>query len=441
MIKRDEKKRKWRWLTVRQKFIIVFTLALCWVVVVSYINLTWIEQLAQYIYLPLAIIVISIIAIIPSFWFSFALLSFIIDTRPEYGTIDKYPEVSVLIAAYNEEKLIDQTIASLVKQKYPGKLEIILADDGSIDRTVEIAKSLNVKNLVILEEKHQGKAGMLNTALAAAKYDFIVTIDADTYLLEDSIKNIVEHMLSSLSDTAAVAGSVCVRNSRETFLTRIQEWNYFNEYISQKRIQSLLQATLVAQGSFSIFRKKCIQDVGGWPKCVGEDIVMTWALLEKDYRTAFSERSFAFTCAPVTYKKLFFQRSRWSQGMLESLARHWRLLFKRRMSTVFIWWNLLIPVIDLGYGFIFMPGVILAFFGYYFIAGPMTLSVVPLILLNNFIFYLRNKKEFAKRNLVVRRNTLGYLCFLFIYQPLIMVPSAIHGYFAFFIGWKKWGTK
>lgn len=127
--------------------------------------------------------------------------------------------------------------------------------------------------------------------------------------------------------------------------------------------------------------------------------------------------------------------------MLEAISAHPGLLFRRNFSTLFIWWNLFIPIIDLGYGFIFMPGVVAAFFGYYFIAGPMTISVIPLILLNNFVFFWGNRKEFIRRKLSVRRNMLGYLLFLFLYQPLIMVPAAIHGYVSFFIGRSKWGTK
>lgn len=437
--KPPEKRR--RWLTTRQKFIISVILSLIWMYIITLINLPWIDKLAFHVPYYAAAIAISLIAIIPSFWYMFVLVACLIDTRPEHKPLESYPDVSLLIAAFNEEENIADTVMSLSKITYPGNFEIIFIDDGSTDRTVEVLKEHQLPHMIILEPGHQGKAGALNAGLMVAKSDLIVTIDADTYLLVDSITLIVEHIQSSLPDTAAIAGSVCVRNSRENLLTKIQEWNYFNEFISQKRIQSLYQGTLVAQGAFSVYRKKAVLDAGGWPHSVGEDIVLTWGLLKKGYRIGFCEVAFAFTNTPVTYKKLFLQRSRWSQGMIEALLSHTSLLLRFRMTTLFIWWNLLIPFIDLAYGLIFIPGVIAAFFGYYYIAGPMTVSVIPLILINNTIFFWKNRKEFKKRKLSVRKNILGYFVFLFFYQALIMVPSAIYGYATFLLHKRRWGTK
>lgn len=437
----EQQQNKRRLFTVKQKFIITCFFSVCWLLLVGYINLPWIYQLSNTFSMAFAAFAITIIAIIPSFWYLFTLIGFLMDTRPESKDIKHYPPISVLIAAYNEEESIVETVLSLTKQEYPGELEFIIIDDGSTDNTVSQLKSIKLKNLVILEVPHKGKAAALNQGLIKASHELLVTIDADTFLLNDAIKTIVKQLLSSSPDTAAVAGSVCVRNSRINLLTKIQEWNYFNEFISQKRIQSLFHSTLVAQGAFSVYRKAPIQQVGGWPESVGEDIVLTWGLIKSDYKIGFCESAFAFTLVPSAYKKLFLQRSRWSQGMLEALRAHPELLFQKKYSTLFIWWNLFIPLIDCGYGFIFIPGVIAAFFGYYFIAGPMTVSVVPLILLNNFVFFWRSRKEFAKRHLAVRKNIFGYICFLFFYQALIMVPAAIHGYFSYFIGRKRWGTK
>ncbi len=439
MVKQKEQRRLFN---ITQKFIITCIIAVCWLYLVILINIDWIFQLANHVTLLVSALIISIIAIIPSFWYAFTLVAFVLDERPKSKIIKRYPGVSVLVSAYNEQDCIVDTIKSLLKQEYPGEIEIIIIDDGSTDDTVKLVQAMKLDKLILIQLRHQGKATALNVALLKAKHELLVTIDADTYLLSNAVKNIVAHLLSSLPDTGAVAGSVYARNSRTNILTKIQEWNYFNEFVSQKRIQSLFRTTLVAQGAFSVYRKSAVIKVGGWPKGVGEDIVLTWALIKNDYRIGFCENAYAFTNVPTTYKQLFYQRSRWSQGMLEALSAHKsELLFQNKMSTLFIWWNLLIPFIDLGYGFIFMPGVILAFFGYFFIAGPMTLSVLPLILLNNFVFYSINAKEFSKQNLTVRRNGLGYFLFLFLYQPIIMVPAAIHGYFSFFLGRKKWGTK
>lgn len=278
-----------RLLTVKQKFIITCAFGVFWLVIVTLINLPWIIQLSHHIAFVFAALAITIIAIIPSFWYAFTLIGFFLDTRPKPKPITNYPGVSILVAAYNEEDCIVDTIISLNKQEYPGEIEIIIIDDGSSDRTVELLRAIPQPNLVVLEVPHQGKAAALNAGLAKAKNELLVTIDADTYLLTDSVKQIVVQILSSLPDTAALAGTVCVRNSRTNILTKIQEWNYFNEFISQKRIQSLFQSTLVAQGAFSVYRKSAVLAAGGWPKSVGEDIVMTWGIIKKGYRIGFCE--------------------------------------------------------------------------------------------------------------------------------------------------------
>ena len=183
---------------------------------------------------------------------------------------------------------------------------------------MSILQSLRVENLVILSEKTKGKSYALNTGNSHATYDYIVTVDADTYLLPNALTALVSALLSGPSHTAAIAGSIYVKNSRENLLTRIQEYDYFHAIAAIKRMQSLFQGTLVAQGAFSLYKKNRLMEIGGWRDTLGEDIVLTWGLLEKGYRVDFSENAIAFTNAPTTYKEFYHQRRRWSRGMIEA---------------------------------------------------------------------------------------------------------------------------
>ena len=99
--------------------------------------------------------------------------------------------------------------------------------------------------------------------------------------MPDALRRVVSRMLLSPEDTVAVAGSVMVRNSRESLIAAAQTWDYFLGIGSIKREQALLQGTLVAQGAFSVYDTEALQTSGGWPDCIGEDIVMTWALLAR----------------------------------------------------------------------------------------------------------------------------------------------------------------
>ena len=80
--------------------------------------------------------------------------------------------------------------------------------------------------------------------------------------------------------TRAVAGTVVVRNSRTSWINKAQEWDYSHGIPAIKRVQSLFQGTLVAQGAFSLYDRALLRHRKGWPDCVGEDIVLTWAILK-----------------------------------------------------------------------------------------------------------------------------------------------------------------
>lgn len=429
------------YIPVKIKFSLALICACLWVALSVWLAQPWLASLAALVGMTLAIIIISLIAFIPGFMYMFMLVAFLTDQPRKYPKLTTFPGVSLLIAAYNEEANIQDTLNSVLKQDYLGEIEIIVIDDGSSDQTLQKIAELKNSKIKVLTPPHAGKAKALNTGLAEAKHDYIVSIDADTFLAPSAIYEIVSQIVQDPAHTAAVAGSIYVKNSRENFMTRLQEWDYFHAIAAIKRVQSLLQGTLVAQGAFSIYRKKALESVGGWTDSVGEDIILTWALLKKKYRVGFAQNAVSFTNVPNTYRQFFYQRSRWAKGMLEAFAHHPGILTTPRLSTFVIYWNLLFPLLDLTFLIIFIPGVIAAFFGYYYIAGPMTLAVLPLSLLSNLVFYSEQKKLFAKHNYRIRRNYLLGFTYIFLYQFFIN-PAVIHGYFSFYFNkTKNWGTK
>lgn len=224
-------------------------------------------------------------------------------------------------------------------------------------------------------------------------------------------------------------------------MSGLQEWDYFHGIAAVKRMQSMYHGTLVAQGAFSLYRKDALVEVGGWPACVGGDIVLTWALLEKGWRTGYAEDAVAFTSAPTSYRQFAHQRRRWARGLIEAFAQHERLLFKSRMTTMFIWWNLLFLPMDLVFTLVFIPGVIAAFLGYFWIAGPMTLLTLPLAALWNLVIFRIQQRMFRGQGLKVRRNWKALAIYVLGYAVL-MQPVALWGYLSELAGrQKKWGTK
>jgi biofilm PGA synthesis N-glycosyltransferase PgaC len=215
---------------------------------------------------------------------------------------------------------------------------VIVIDDGSKDATAEIVTAAMAHYpwlKLIRLEKNGGKAKALTQGFAQSHYHIIVTLDADSYLFVDSLQRIVERYFQDPANTKAISGAVLVRNSRESWINKAQEWDYFHGIAAIKRVQSLFQGTLVAQGAFSLYDRNTLIEVGGWPDCVGEDIVLTWAILNRGYRVGHSEDACIFTNVPATLKQFSRQRQRWSRGMMEAFKKHPSILLSPRLSTFF----------------------------------------------------------------------------------------------------------
>ena len=432
------------YLSVNAKFQIACFGGLAWMALSIYLALPWIGELSKVIGTPAALFAIAGIAIIPGFMNAFLLIGLSMDRRPVHTRLDHYPAITILIAAYNESESIVDPLASIDKQAYPGKMDVIVVDDGSSDGTADLVQALlgRYQWLSLMRmPKNGGKAAALNHALVAAKASLVVTVDADSYLYQDALRSIVERYFEDPRNTRAVAGTVLVRNSRTSWITKAQEWDYFHGISAIKRVQSLFQGTLVAQGAFSLYDRATLRHVKGWPDCVGEDIVLTWAILKEGYRIGHSEEAYLFTNAPATLTQFIRQRQRWSRGMVEGFKKHPDIMLKAQLSTFFVYWNLLFPLLDLAFTICFIPGIVLALFGHYQIVGPMTLALLPMGFAMNFLMYSIGNKSFKQHDLKVRRNLPGFFIYTLAYS-LIMQPACLVGYGSELLGRKKtWGTK
>ncbi|MDO8769144.1 MAG: glycosyltransferase family 2 protein [Burkholderiaceae bacterium] len=432
------------YIPVKIKFTIAVFFALLWTATSIYLARFWFGDLSALIGVFGAAAIILGIAIIPGFMNAFLLAGLFMDQRPKCIPLAIYPPLSILIAAFNEEANIGETLKSIELQHYSGPFEVIVIDDGSKDATAEIVTAAKTQYpwlKLIKLEKNGGKAKALNQGLALSRYGIIVTLDADSYLFSDSLQHIVERYFQDPENTKVIAGAVLVRNSRESWIAKAQEWDYFHGIAAIKRVQSLFQGTLVAQGAFSLYDRNTIIEVGCWPDCVGEDIVLTWAILNRGYRVGHSEDACIFTNAPATLKQFSRQRQRWSRGMLEAFKRHPSILLSPRLPTFFIYWNLLFPLLDFIFTVSFIPGIILALFGYYWIVGPMTLALLPMAMAMNYIMFFIGKRMFEQRHLHVRKNLTGFLIYSLTYS-LILQPVSLIGYFSEMLNLKKsWGTK
>ncbi|MEO7493934.1 MAG: glycosyltransferase family 2 protein [Massilia sp.] len=428
--------------SVKTKYRFALVCAALWACISFFAAGQWLRDLTQLLGKFSANLIVLGIVTIPGFINAFLVSSLLMDRRPKRRPLASLPGLTILVAAYNEEQSILGTIESIAAQDYAAPLDVIVISDGSTDRTMEILRTLSYPWLRVVDlKKNGGKANALNAGLKLARHDLTITLDGDSFLHKDALVNLVERYVNGPRDTAAVAGAVLVRNSRNNLISGVQEWDYFHGIAAVKRVQSLYEGTLVAQGAFSLYRTDVLREIGGWPDLVGEDIVLTWAILEKGYRVGYCEDACSFTNAPASFGQFIRQRQRWARGLIEALKCHWRLLFQRRMSTIFIWFNLMLPYMDVVFTATFIPGLVLALCGYYWLAGPMTLLVLPLTLLVNYLMFSIQRKMFVTQGLAVRRNRMGFAAYALLYGAVLQ-PACVMGYCKEVLNMpKKWGTK
>jgi hypothetical protein len=243
-------------------------LALGWLALSVWLSLPWVRELAAAVTVVPAVLVVCLVAYLPGWLVAFLAVSLLLDRQPPLRTSAATMPVTVLIAARNEADRIQETIAYIARQDYPGPIEVLVVDNGSTDGTRAVAEAFGAATgqpVRCIGGSRPGKSHALNTGLAAVATELVITVDADTLLHPRAVRQLVARLLSAPADVQAVAGSVLVRNSRDNLWTRMQEWDYFLGIASVKRMQGLYQGTLVAQGAFSLYRTRAVLATGGWP--------------------------------------------------------------------------------------------------------------------------------------------------------------------------------
>lgn len=424
-------KRSNYYIPIKMKFWLSHLFSLIWICISIYLALPWLKDLTEVVSFQVAILIIAGISYLPGYMNAFLIMSLILDRQPHFKDEKPTDSITILIAAHNEEDKIFQTLRYIDNQDYTGNIKTIVINNRSSDQTVnEVLKAKEDLKLEIelLQEDKPGKFHALNYGLNFVETSYVITIDADTLLHPSSIRFLVARMNSSSEEVCAVAGSVLTKNSRDNLLTKIQEWDYFLGIASIKRLQGLYQGTLVAQGAYSLYKTKCLKEIGGWPDAIGEDIVLTWRLLQKHWKVYFEPLAVSFTEVPNSFKHFVRQRARWARGMVEGLKeiKPWQQpqLYVKYLTGI----NFIMPYLDITYTLCWIPGLILAFFGNFIIVGPMTLLVLPLTLISYSILYFYQRNYvFNRLQLRIRKNFVGFILFILFYQ-MIMSPVSVYGY-------------
>ena len=234
----------------------------------------------------------------------------------------KWPTVSVVIPARDEEAGIEKTMKAVMEMYWPNK-EIIVINDGSHDHTLEkIQSAANRSSISIISHRAStGKSISLNEGIAAATSEIVVIVDADARPARNALDRLVPHFLLH-EDVAAVTGNPRVVNL-SSLLSKLQAIEFTSSISTLRRGQSAWGRVNTISGIMTALRRQVILDVGGFSATQPtEDIEMTWRLHREGYRCVYEPAAQVAMEVPETLSQWWKQRTRWSTGLVRVLQAH-----------------------------------------------------------------------------------------------------------------------
>ncbi len=391
--------------------------------------------------------------------------------RRKTPKLKRYPSVTVIIPAYNEENGVGGTIDSVLNLKYPrDKVHIIVVNDGSKDRTAEVVeekiKKHPARGIVLISQKNQGKARSLNNALKRISTEFFACLDADSIVDRDTLTR----MMGVFQDDdekgdgrlAIVTPAMKVKNPKG-MLQKLQRVEYLAAILVNKTM-SYLNCIHVAPGPFSVYRTRIIKKLGGFDvKSLTEDQEIAYRAQAHHYRIKLCFNGYTYTKAPASLRGLYRQRNRWIKGSLQSQFKYRKLFFNRRygdfgmlqvpnnffnlflgFAAVFLFfYYLIIPLISkirdlylVGFDLMpFLKGIFKYSFEIAFVNMGLLLLFIFLFALTLTIFYLSHKTT----NERITKHGMAYLVVYFLVYYLMLSFMAVIAAIELLIGRKqKW---
>ena len=423
------------------RFTIASLLTFAWVAFSVWVSGPWRHDLEAALGPVLAWVIPLFLAYIPAVVIGFMIATLLITRhrelplQPPEGDwpAGEWPSVTIVIAAWNEGPAIVQTLERLADLTYEGRLEVVVADNNSTDDTAELADAaggrLGLDYRRVFEPK-QGKHHALNTVLETVTTPLVVTVDADTHVQQESLTRLVVRLTGTPQDqhVSACAAALIAENPLASYVTRMQQWDYRLGINGVKRMQAAYHTALVAQGAYSGYWASDLRAVGGWPDAIGEDIVLTWAMLGSRGVVQYEPLAVGFTVVPEKLDRLLSQRSRWARGMLEGLRAHPPPRQPRVLAKFVAGIDYLVPFLDVGIIFFWVPGVILFLFGYPLIFGWWSMLLLPITLaVFGFLQRWQVRHVFRALDIHAQPDKRGFLGYLFVYQVLCSA-AALRGY-------------
>lgn len=256
------------------------------------------------------------------------------------------PTISVVVPAHNEELTIERCLESLYSNNYPGtKLEVIVANDGSTDKTEAIVREFKKANrdgcnIRLINRPNKGKAAALNYAMRrCARNKLVMCLDSDSYLDKNALRNAAQHFRDR--NVVALSSNVNIIEDG-TVLTLLQRFEYLVCY-QMKRGQAHMGLEYIIGGIGSMFRATILKQVSFYDtNTMTEDIDLTMKILinkNRHQKIAYGADSIAHTEAAHTIQELMKQRFRWKYGRTQTFFKNYSFFFsnQKRYSRRLTW--------------------------------------------------------------------------------------------------------
>ncbi|MCP1125932.1 glycosyltransferase [Bacillus sp. 3103sda1] len=280
--------------------------------------------------------------------------------------------ISILVPCYNEQSIIETSIASMKSLPY-ADFEVIYINDGSSDETLFLLKKLlqlvpchkvpdgklfykDIKtfyqselypNIYVIDKENGGKADSLNAGIEYANHDIVITLDADSILANQSLPLI--NQVFEDENVIAAGGMVHVLQTKimdgtnrlslltSNILVRVQMLDFLKSFYILKTSLARFRALSIISGAFGIFTKQVLLEVGGYRSTLGEDIDITLRMQKyiskhKHKKVVFVPEAVCYTECPENWHDLFKQRVRWQKAFIDCLI-HFRSFFFQTLFT------------------------------------------------------------------------------------------------------------
>lgn len=280
---------------------------------------------------------------------------------------------SLIVPCYNEENLVESIKANFSSLHYPNH-EILIINDGSSDNTLRlmldalsfeasgflfargdlsynevnaIYRSKTYPNIFLIDKKKGGKADSINAGVDHATSDYVITLDADSFLKSDALSYLNQSFQDDM--VVAVGGNVQVVQSvkqngsfsfaKMNLLLKLQTMEYLKGFYILKQSLANNNALSIISGAFGAFKRQTLIDVGGFRKTIGEDMDITMKIQQHiagtDQKLVFQPQAVCYTEIPNNYRDFFNQRVRWQKAFVDCLFIYLPSIVKRPFRNRF----------------------------------------------------------------------------------------------------------